>query len=356
MRDRGLAMHNPLAPDLDHILDHSRDLWEELRGQAVFLTGGTGFFGRWLLESLMWANEKLDLHARATVLTRSPEAFRARAPHLAAQGAVTLVSGDVRTFDFPRGTYTHIIHAATESSTKLNELDPVLLLETILGGTHRTLDFARSCGARKFLLTSSGAVYGRQPPELAQLPEDHPGAPDPMDPSSAYGQGKRIAEHLCVLYARQSDIEMKIARCFAFVGPYLPLDAHFAAGNFIRDGLNGGPIVVSGDGTPCRSYLYAADLAIWLWTILLKGQSCRPYNVGSDQALSIGELAHMVADAFRPAPAVQILRTANASKPTERYVPSIKRVSSELQLRPWIDLPDAIQRTAAGIQRLRKEK
>ena len=336
---------NPLTTDLDHVLDHTRGLWEELRGEQIFITGGTGFFGCWLLESLLWANEKLNLNAHAAVLTRSPDSFKIKAPHLAGNEAVTLIKGDVRTFDFPTGTFHYVIHAATDSSTKPNGDDPLLMLDTIIEGTRHTLEFAKACGARKFLLTSSGAVYGKQPPELTQIPEEYSGAPDPMDTSFAYGQGKRVAEHLCSLYANQSNVEMSIARCFAFVGPYLPLDVHFAIGNFIHDALNGESIVVKGDGTPYRSYLYAADLAIWLWTILFKGQSCRPYNVGSDHELTIAELANTVAQNFTPAPPVRILKTANKSKPTERYVPSTKRVSSELGLRLYIDLQTAIQKT-----------
>ncbi|MFZ1043709.1 MAG: NAD-dependent epimerase/dehydratase family protein [Anaerolineales bacterium] len=337
-------MQNPLASDLDHILNHTRDLWDELRGQRIFITGGTGFFGCWLLESFIWANEKLNLKARATVLTRAPDAFRIKAPHLARNEAVTLISGDVRTFEFPKETFSHIIHAATESSSKLSNENPLVMLDTIIEGTRQTLDFAKICGARKFLLTSSGAVYGKQPPDMTHVPEDYSGAPDPMDPKSAYGQGKRIAEHLCALYA-DSSLEIKIARCFAFVGPYLPLDVHFAIGNFIRDGLNGGPIVIKGDGTPYRSYLYAADLAIWLWTILFKGQSCRPYNVGNDLSMAVGKLADAVAQIFTSKPSVRILKTANSSKPIERYVPSIKRVSSELSLQPLINLQTGIQQT-----------
>ena len=336
---------NPLAADLIHILDHTRELWDELRGQQIFITGGTGFFGCWLLESFIWANEKLDLHAHAVVLTCSPDAFRVKAPHLAGNEAVTLLSGDVRTFDFPKDLFSHIIHAATESSAKLNGENPLLMLDTIIEGTRHVLDFAKTCGARKFLLTSSGAVYGKQPSGLAHIPEDYTGAPDPMDPKFAYGHGKRIAEHLCALYARETNIEMKIARCFAFVGPYLPLDGHFAIGNFIRDALNGGPIIVKGDGTPCRSYLYAADLAIWLWIILLRGQSCRPYNVGSEEILSIAEIGKQVSEAFPRRPTVKIQGKINFQGTIELYIPSTFRANRELGLNLWIPFEEGILRS-----------
>jgi dTDP-glucose 4,6-dehydratase len=342
-------MTNALASDLDHILDHTRDLWDELRGERLFITGGTGFFGCWLLESFLWANERLKLGANATVLTRQPQAFAVKAPHLALAEGVTFVRGDIRTFSFSTGMFSHVIHAATEASAKLNAENPRLMLDTIVDGTRHALDFASQCGAKNFLLTSSGAVYGKQPADLTHLPEDYPGAPDPLDPKSAYGQGKRLAEHFCALYGKDSQMEIKIARCFAFVGPYLPLDKHFAIGNFIRDGLNGGPIVIQGDGTPQRSYLYAADLAIWLWTILFRGQSCRPYNVGSDESLSIAEVAGQVARCFSPEITVEIRGKANPEKAVERYVPSTQRADSELGLQKWIGMNDGIRRSLQSV-------
>jgi nucleoside-diphosphate-sugar epimerase len=338
--------NNPMKADLDHILTHTNELWEELRDQIIFITGGTGFFGCWLLESFALANDKLRLNAEALVLTRDYEAFLKKAPHLATNPAIKFHVGDVRDFEFPEGHFPFVIHAATEASAKLNEENPLLIFDTIIEGTRHTLEFARYAGTKNFLLASSGAVYGKQPPEMTHIPEEYTGAPDPTDPNSAYGEGKRAAEMLCTLYSKMYGIQTKIARCFAFVGPYLPLDIHYAIGNFIRDGLQGGPIQVKGDGTPYRSYLYAADLAIWLWTILFRGESCLPYNVGSDRDVTIKQLADIVANIFEPAQQVKINQKHIAGKPAECYVPSISRASSSLDLSVHIDLTKAIEKTS----------
>ena len=338
-------MSHPLfADDLGHVLDYTQDLWEELRGNRIFITGATGFIGTWLLESFAYANDRLGLGATAVCLTRDPAAFRLRAPRLAARNDIVLVRGDVRDFAFPPGVFSHVIHAATASAVAIPALE---MLDTIVLGTRRTLEFAVNAKAKKFLLTSSGAVYGRQPPDMSHVPEAFAGAPDLSTPASAYGEGKRVAELLCRIHRRERGIETKVARCFAFVGPHLPLDAHFAVGNFIRDGLAGGEIRVKGDGTANRSYLYTADLMIWLWTILMRGRPGDVYNVGSEQELSIGELAKRVADAFQPAPPVVIERAQTLGKPHERYVPATHKARAELGLVQRIDLPAAVRKTVA---------
>ncbi|MEI6501005.1 MAG: NAD-dependent epimerase/dehydratase family protein, partial [Armatimonadota bacterium] len=129
-----------------------------------------------------------------------------------------------------------------------------------------------------------------------------------------------------------------------FVGPYLPLDANFAIGNFVRDALGGGPIRIRGDGTPYRSYLYAADLAVWLWTIMDRGEPARAYNVGSDEAISIGELAAMVAAQFATAPDIEIAQTPVPGSPAARYVPSTTRACEELGLQAEIGVREGLRK------------
>ncbi len=342
-------MKNPLAADLDHVLARTPRVWEQLRGERLFITGGTGFVGCWLLETFVWACDRLNLNASAVVLSRDPDAFRRKAPHLASHPAITFHSGDVRSFVDPPGRFSTVIHAATPSGSRLNQDDPAEMLDIIIGGTRRTLDFAVTCGARRFLLMSSGAVYGKQPSNVSHLSEDFAGAPDVGDPCSAYAEGKRVAELLCAIYHQRHGLEAKIARGFAFIGPYLPLDAHFAAGNFLRDWLAGGPIRVAGDGTPYRSYLYAADMAIWLWTILIEGQSCRTYNVGSEVPISVANLARSVAEAFSAAQPVEIGQPAREIPP-ELYIPLTHRCAAELGLVPIIDLEDSIRRTLTFLE------
>ncbi len=345
------AIPTPAPPvdtqDLTYVLEKTEHLWPEMRGRRIFITGGTGFFGCWLLESFLAANQAFDLRAQAVVLTRSPEQFQARSPHLANSGSVEMLAGDVRDFSFPAGEFPFVIHAATESVPKQKACDPEEMRSTIVDGTRRCLEFAESHGTKKFLLTSSGAVYGPQPPEMTHIAETYRGWPDTHNPNFVYGQGKRMAELECAVTAGRSGVECKIARCFAFVGPHLALDAHFAIGNFIRDAMRGDAIEIQGDGTPMRSYLYAADLAVWLWTMLFRAPSMRPFNVGSDQDFSIRSIAETVAAAIRPGTQINIARAATPGAAVQRYVPSVKEAKSDLGLSEGVPLQEAIRRTAA---------
>ena len=318
-------------------------LWASLRGQRIFLTGGTGFVGKWLLATLIEADRALDLDCEVVVLSRDPFTFELQVPELATARGVRLVAGDVRNFTFLEGRFDRIIHAATDV---VAHSTPLQTFDTCVAGTRHVLEFAAKAGTRDFLLISSGAIYGRQPPELVGLSEDHFGAPDVGVPSTAYGQGKRVAEWLANAFAAEHVLRVITARLFAFVGPYLALDKQFAIGNFLRDALAGEPVVVQGDGTPCRSYLYAADMAGWLWNILFRGTAGAAYNVGDGQALSIVALARRIAAVTGSAGGVSVRGTPTIGKLPERYVPNVSRAHGELGLHRIITLDDSLRRTA----------
>jgi nucleoside-diphosphate-sugar epimerase len=335
-----------LARDLDDLIARYEPDFIALRGKRLFVTGGTGFVGSWLLESFTWANARLALGASAVVLARDPNAFRSIAPHLAHDPALEFLAGDVRALP-ALGAFDGVIHAAAPASKKLNDEEPLAMLETIVEGTRGVLEMAARSGPIPVLLTSSGAVYGRQPPELERFDETYTGAPDTLDARNAYHEGKRLAELLGAVYAQTCGLHFKLARLFAFVGPYLPLDRHFAIGNFIGDALAGRTIEVRGDGTPVRSYLYGGDMAGWLWAILSRGRNGRAYNVGSSEAVDIAATAHAVASAVDPTPTVTIRGTPDLTRLPERYVPSVARAFDELSLVQTVDLPSAIGRTIA---------
>lgn len=320
----------------------------------LLITGGTGFFGKAILRHLMQDHRTQSSLGRmqVTVLSRSPDSFIIRHPEFSNQEWLSFHKGDICVPDsLPLdGDFTHILHAATDS-TDASTLTHLLRYEQIVEGTRNLLQLAVKVGAKRFLLISSGGAYGPQPPEMLRIPETHHGMPDPLNAGNAYGVAKRQAEHLCALYQEQYGVGTVVARCFAFVGEDLPLNAHFAVGNFVRDALWQKEIIVAGDGTPLRSYLAQQDLAHWLMTMLESGHPGRAYNVGSDKAISIAELAHLVRDIISPEKPIRILGKADENSSRNLYIPDITCARDELGLDIKIHLQNAIEALAASTRR-----
>jgi len=335
---------NSLVPDLNEVIEDAESDIARFRDARLYVTGGTGFIGTWFAASIVHANARLGTSIRADILTRDPDEFARRSPAIAHAAGITLVRGDVR-HSAPGGSYDAVFNAATPASAALNEHDPAEMIDTIVAGQRATLAVAARSGAIPFLFTSSGGVYGPQPVELPHTPEDYTGGPDPLRPPSAYHEAKRLAELLGAIAAAAGGPSVRVGRLFAFVGPYLPIGTHFAAGNLVRDALCGGPIVVTGDGTAVRSYLYAADMTTWLWAILARGSPGRAYNVGSEHAVSIAELAGAVSRASGGNLPIDVRGRADPSRPVDRYVPSTARAREELGLRERTSLDEALRRT-----------
>ncbi|MFZ9595463.1 MAG: NAD-dependent epimerase/dehydratase family protein [Bdellovibrionia bacterium] len=333
--------------DFNLIGRQSKPSLEKLQGRSLLLTGGTGFFGKWILGFLDYANSHCDLNLKIHVLSRNPSSFLTDFPDFQARG-IQFITGDIREFKWTKKT-DYVIHAATDASASLNQEQPSQMFDVIVNGTKNLLENCKQSKPEKILIVSSGAVYGKQESQQIHQPDETLTAPETHLSSSAYGEGKRVSELMGTFHFKETGQLVSFARCFSFVGPYLPLDRHFAVGNFINDCLSGRDILITGDGTPCRSYMYPTDLVTWLLKILTFGENLRSYNVGSEESVNIAALAQSVSEAWFELSG-QLIQPRLLVKPKNdasisRYVPETERAKKELGLSLQIPLREALLRT-----------
>ena len=334
-------MNSLIDNDFELMLDE-KNLFEVLRNKKIFLTGGTGFFGKWILFAIRFLNREMGLNAKVVVLSRDPQRFQRDNSALNENAEFIFQKGDIRDFEFEHLDIDYVIHAATEANAVLNFSNPSEVNSVIVGGLEHLLKYCKISRAKRMLFISSGAVYEDISSE--HNISENSGLTNLVD--DAYGYGKRVSEERCLEFIEDSTLEIMIARCFSFVGPYLPLDSTFAVGNFISNFILGQPINIKGDGMSQRSYLYTSDLIHWLLKILIKGKNGRSYNVGSDQSISIKELAKIVSQTFNHNLDVIVEdRDSIICAAGNVYVPNIDRITGELGVKVHVPLDEAIERT-----------
>lgn len=344
-------MFNIPENDLCYVAETAKKELQGLRGAHLFLTGGTSFIGKWLIESLLWANKECELGLEITALSRNPRQFLADMSHLANQPYLNLLEGDITSSDFRRcAAFTHAIHGANLLNDGTSDW-ALRHMDTAVDGFRNLLDAASACGCKNILFISSGGAYRAEPtalsggPAQAVLKENQAGAEDNQKESNVYGLTKRFVEAYATAAGAKNNIRIPLARCFTFCGPYMPLDGPQALGNFIRDALNGNDIVIKGDGTPIRSYMYGADLVVWLLAVLRRGRHGTPYNVGSRESISIAGAAEAVAECVGGDSKVRILGKKVEGNAPSVYVPDVGRAENELSLSCQFNFNDSLCRT-----------
>jgi len=330
--------------DLTFVLDHTRHVWDDFRNARVFITGVTGFVGSWLLETIVHAERTLNLGIKVTALVRDRTAFAERLPHLATSPVVRPHVGDVRIVDPPTHAFTHFVHCASAATPRMNAAHPEEVLDIIEHGSKRMIEEAESGKGARFLQVSSGSVYGPQPATVKTISENYTGTADRKVMNQRFGFEHREAERLGEA-ATAKGVGFVSARMFGIVGPRLPLDGQFAIGNFLGDALAGRTIEMSSDGAAVRSWLYAADMAAWCWTLLARGRAGAAYNVGSEEAMTVLNAAERVARLVVPPVEVRRGSEGDPAAPLSRYVPSTALARSELGLEDWTGFDNGLRRT-----------
>lgn len=315
----------------------------------ALILGGSGFFGKSMLDAYkrgLLFNQSID---QITIVSRHATDLRILHPELM-DSSVHLVNADLSSCEtLPSADF--VVHAAASTDAARYALFPEEEGNNILHGVSHFCKIARSCFKKsKILYVSSGAVYGDYHHNIEYINEDFPLSVDDRIASNKriYTIAKRECEGL-IQSLGADGFNVSIARCFAFVGKYLPRDQHFAIGNFIRDGLNQIPVQVKATSLVIRSYMHGDDLAQWLMQIAASSSPKAPvFNVGSDEAISIHDLGRKVANYFD----VKASIAAINSESINRYVPSIDKAKSQLGLKLTKNLDESIQITISSIKNI----
>lgn len=269
-----------------------------LARQHVAVTGGTGFLGSWIAETVAALNDEYGLGIVLELFARDVRDWPQQRPHLATRLDIRLRSQDVRSpFEFSKNT-TFIIHAAGIPNNRVHASDPLRVFETTVAGIGNTLEAASKLdGLRRVVNVSSSLVAGRPAAggPLREL-DAYPTAAAQLH--TVYADAKRAAEMLASIYRSQYRLPISTLRPFTFAGPYQELDRPWAINSFFRDVLTKHDIRIHGNGGARRSYLYGSDAAWWTLATLVNGVDGDIYNLGSGSPISHAQLAELICRRF----------------------------------------------------------
>jgi len=307
-----------------------------LKGKRILVTGGTGFFGVWMLTALVQVMESLKGDLEIAVITRDSRSFLGHNPQFNLSPNLRFLNGDIRSINLAGESFSHLIHMATtranETFSKERQINKIDLL---YAGTRNLLEQLGS-DLEVVLFTSSGVVYG-VPSADSAIHESKLTRPDNLQADSALAYGKLLAEYLVSYFSGEFGYKYNIARCFSFLGQGLPLDIHYAAGNFIADAVNSRPIRVLGSGQECRSFMYIGDALAWLLRLLVEPTN-DAYNLGSEKVMTVLELAQIVAAVAGKPDQVEVLgqKLLEGNFRRQFYVPSTRKIRSQFSsLEEW---------------------
>lgn len=271
--------------DIDNIIRAGGDMWEKFSGCRVLVTGAAGLIGSYLVATLLRIPS-----CKVVALVRDKNKIDHKDLEVIEQDVCEPILID--------GNVDYIIHAASQASPKYIANDPVGTMLPNIIGTNNLLSLARRSKSKGFLLVSGGEVYG-----TGQLntptKESGYGALDPMAVRSCYAESKRAGEALCACYKAQYGINTIVARLAHTYGPGVKRDDGRVFADFVYNIIDGKNIQLNSDGSAIRSFCYISDAILGLFTVLLKGESGRAYNVCNENACSsIFNLAVMLADIY----------------------------------------------------------
>lgn len=261
-------------------------MYKCLGGSIVFVTGATGLIGTALCRTLV----AQGTHVVAFV--RNPKKAAEKLPR-----EVETVVGDMMKPIVYGGPIDYIVHAASETASKVFVERPVEVIEETLSGARHVLDFARQKSVKGMVFLSTMEVYGLTDSE--DVKESDYAALDSMSPRNCYPEAKRLVECLCASMAKEYGLRVMVARLTQTFGAGVTKGDKRVFAQFAEAATAGQDIVLKSEGKTARCYCAVEDAVSAILTILAKGENGVAYNVANpDTFCTIREMAEMVAKEF----------------------------------------------------------
>jgi len=347
--------------DLEYICNSLEVEFTHLSGSGLLITGGAGFLGYYLIQSILHWNESMDeaKQIRVLVFDNYIRGVPVWLSKLETDKNLSLVKYDVTNrFRNGIGDFEYIIHAASIASPTYYRKHPIETMDANVNGLRSLLEYCISQKQKKsnvkgFLFFSSSEVYGDPSDENIPTPEIYRGNVSCTGPRSCYDESKRFGETLCVNFAKHYDLPIRIARPFNNYGPGLKITDGRVLPDFVRNVLTGKDIVIFSDGSPTRTFCYVADAIVGYYKILVRGRNGEAYNIGVEQPeISIANLAERVAALAKQLFGYQgqVLRKVNHEHDylidnPKRRCPMIHKARTELSFNPGTSLDDGLRRS-----------
>ncbi len=355
------SLQDLMNRDLDYVCEHLRDEFTAMAGRGVLMTGGAGFLGYYMVQSVLHWNDRAKAgdQIHLTVFDNYVRGVPAWLEALAGRKDLTLTRFDIRhPLPDPMPEFEYIIHAAGIASPTYYRAHPLETMDANIDGLRRLLEYAR---ARRdsgrefsgFIFYSSSEIYGDPAPDMVPTPEDYRGLVSCTGPRACYDESKRYGETLCVVFAKHYGVPVRMVRPFNNYGPGLKISDRRVIPDFARDVMAGRDIVMLSDGKPMRTFCYVADAVAGYYKALVRGRAGEPYNIGIDRPeISMKDLAERVVSTARDLFDYSGRVVMQPSTETDylvdnpnRRCPDMKKSNTELNYHPGILVDEGLRRS-----------
>lgn len=343
---------NLLKIDLDSIAQDVSPFIHQLKNQSILITGGTGFVGSCLINSLVHLDAVFQLNAQFFILSRNPEKLYLKSPGLKSCNNIQLITSDIRKLQLTDKKFDYVIHAAGSPEPNLIKNQPLEVFDIIANGTKHLLNLLKDSEIKNTLILSSSLVHGSSQKYERFLNENAQVAGNPYNSFGSYIEAKRTAEFYSSVYTRLFSMNISVARCFHLIGPFIPLDSGNLMGDIISSALHGSDLSIQADRNTIRSYLYCSDFVVWLLKILLKGSN-QVYNVGDNVPCTLNEIVDQMRKKYN---ANIIFPNQASSSDSFGIIADTTLARNELELKVNVSLDEAIERTVEWHQKFIKNE